>query len=553
MVVPLNSKDGVWGYIGVDMVREHRNWCNEDYQWFVSLGNIISICMELRRSESEARLEKAYLQNIYKNLPAGIELYDKDGFMTDLNDKEMEIFGLRHKEDVIGLNLFDNPLLPQGLKDKLKAGAPIDMSFNYDFDRLDGYYSTSRTGTISLISKFAPLYDALGNLINILLINIDNTGTTNAYSKIQDFEEFFTLIGNYAKVGYAHFNALKCDGYAVNSWYRNVGEKEGTPLNEIIKVHSHFHPDDRRMMLRFFDQVLIREASHLRRDVRILREDGTYTWTRVNVMVRDFRPEDGIIDMVCVNYDITELKETERKLIAARDKAEELDRLKSAFLANMSHEIRTPLNAIVGFSSLLTETEDMKDRKQYMAIVQENTELLLQLISDILDLSKMESGAFEFVKSDTDVNLLCSEIIRSLRMKVPAGVELVFEECLPGCHVWADKNRLNQVISNFINNALKFTFSGSITLGYYRQTDGYLRFYVRDTGMGIPKNKIKTVFDRFVKLNSFVHGTGLGLSICKSLVEQMGGTIGVESEEGEGSCFWFTYPYQEIAGSILVP
>lgn len=553
MVVPLNSKDGVWGYIGVDMVREHRNWCNEDYQWFVSLGNIISICMELRRSESEARLEKAYLQNIYKNLPAGIELYDKDGFMTDLNDKEMEIFGLRHKEDVIGLNLFDNPLLPQGLKDKLKAGAPIDMSFNYDFDRLDGYYSTSRTGTISLISKFAPLYDALGNLINILLINIDNTETTNAYSKIQDLEEFFTLIGNYAKVGYAHFNALKCDGYAVNSWYRNVGEKEGTPLNEIIKVHSHFHPDDRRMMLRFFDQVLIREASHLRRDVRILREDGTYTWTRVNVMVRDFRPEDGIIDMVCVNYDITELKETERKLIAARDKAEELDRLKSAFLANMSHEIRTPLNAIVGFSSLLTETEDMKDRKQYMAIVQENTELLLQLISDILDLSKMESGAFEFVKSDTDVNLLCSEIIRSLRMKVPAGVELVFEECLPGCHVWADKNRLNQVISNFINNALKFTFSGSITLGYYRQTDGYLRFYVRDTGMGIPKNKIKTVFDRFVKLNSFVHGTGLGLSICKSLVEQMGGTIGVESEEGEGSCFWFTYPYQEMAGSILVP
>lgn len=553
MVVPLNSKDGVWGYIGVDMVREHRNWCNEDYQWFVSLGNIISICMELRRSESEARLEKAYLQNIYKNLPAGIELYDKDGFMTDLNDKEMEIFGLRHKEDVIGLNLFDNPLLPQGLKDKLKAGAPIDMSFNYDFDRLDGYYSTSRTGTISLISKFAPLYDALGNLINILLINIDNTETTNAYSKIQDFEEFFTLIGNYAKVGYAHFNALKCDGYAVNSWYRNVGEKEGTPLNEIIKVHSHFHPDDRRMMLRFFDQVLIREASHLRRDVRILREDGTYTWTRVNVMVRDFRPEDGIIDMVCVNYDITELKETERKLIAARDKAEELDRLKSAFLANMSHEIRTPLNAIVGFSSLLTETEDMKDRKQYMAIVQENTELLLQLISDILDLSKMESGAFEFVKSDTDVNLLCSEIIRSLRMKVPAGVELVFEECLPGCHVWADKNRLNQVISNFINNALKFTFSGSITLGYYRQTDGYLRFYVRDTGMGIPKNKIKTVFDRFVKLNSFVHGTGLGLSICKSLVEQMGGTIGVESEEGEGSCFCFTYPYQEMAGSILVP
>lgn len=545
MVVPLNSKDGVWGYIGVDMVREYRNWSNEDYQWFASLGNIISICMELRRSETEARFEKTYLQNIYKNLPAGIELYDKDGFLTDLNDKEVEIFGLKAKEDLLGLNLFDNPLLPDELKNKLKDGKPVDISFKYNFDRLDGFFPTQRTGTINLISKFTPLYDAIGNLINILLINIDNTETINAYSKIQEFEEFFKLIGNYAMVGYAHFNALTCDGYAIDSWYRNVGEKIGTPLQKIIRVHSNFHPDDRRMMLVFFDQVLTREASHLRHDIRILREDGKYTWTRVNVMVRDFRPEDGVIDMVCINYDITELKETELKLIEAKNKAENLDRLKSAFLANMSHEIRTPLNAIVGFSNLLVETEEVEERMQYMSIVQENTELLLQLISDILDLSKMESGTFEFVKSDTDVNLLCSEIIRSLQMKVPENVELLFEDHLPECHVQADKNRLNQVISNFINNSLKFTSQGKISLGYYLQEDGYLRFYVRDTGMGIPQDKVNTVFDRFVKLNTFIHGTGLGLSICKSLVEQMGGKIGVESTEGVGSCFWFTYPYKK--------
>lgn len=543
MVVPLNSKDGVWGYIGVDMVREYRNWSNEDYQWFASLGNIISICMELRRSETEARLEKTYLQNIYKNLPVGIELYDGNGLMIDLNDKELEIFGLKDKADVLGVNLFENPLLPEELKDKLKAGSAVDISFKYDFDRLGGYYSSSRTGIIDLISKFAPLHDTFGRLINILLINIDNTETTNAYSKIQEFEEFFTLIGNYAKVGYAHFNALTCEGYAIDSWYRNVGEKEGTPLSDIIKVHSHFHPEDRRMMLVFFDKVMMREASHLRHDVRILREDGSYTWTRINVMVRDFRPEDGVVDMVCVNYDITELKATERKLIDAKNKAENLDRLKSAFLANMSHEIRTPLNAIVGFSGLLAETQEEAERIQYMGIVRENTELLLQLISDILDLSKMESGTFEFVNSDTDVNLLCEEIVRSLQMKTADGVALVFADHLPQCHVWADKNRLNQVISNFINNALKFTFAGSITLGYYLQEDGYLKFYVRDTGMGIPQDKVNAIFDRFVKLNSFVHGTGLGLSICKSLVEQMGGKIGVESEEGKGSCFWFTYPY----------
>ena len=545
MVVPLNSKDGVWGYIGVDMVREYRNWSNEDYQWFASLGNIISICMELRRSETEARFEKTYLQNIYKNLPAGIELYDKDGFLTDLNDKEVEIFGLKAKEDLLGLNLFDNPLLPEELKNKLKDGKPVDISFKYNFDRLDGFFPTQRTGAINLISKFTPLYDAIGNLINILLINIDNTETINAYSKIQEFEEFFKLIGNYAMVGYAHFNALTCDGYAIDSWYRNVGEKVGTPLHEIIRVHSNFHPEDRRRMLVFFDQVMMREASHLRRDIRILRENGKYTWTRVNVMVRDFRPEDGVIDMVCINYDITELKETELKLIEAKNKAENLDRLKSAFLANMSHEIRTPLNAIVGFSNLLVETDEVEERMQYMSIVQENTELLLQLISDILDLSKMESGTFEIVKSDTDVNLLCSEIIRSLQMKAPENVELLFEDHLPECHVQADKNRLNQVISNFINNSLKFTSQGKISLGYYLQEDGYLRFYVRDTGMGIPQDKVNTVFDRFVKLNTFIHGTGLGLSICKSLVEQMGGKIGVESTEGVGSCFWFTYPYKK--------
>ena len=542
MVVPLNSKDGVWGYIGVDMVREHRNWCNEDYQWFVSLGNIISICMELRRSESEARLEKAYLQNIYKNLPAGIELYDKDGFMTDLNEKEMEIFGLRHKEDVIGLNLFDNPLLPQGLKDKLKAGAPIDMSFNYDFDRLDGYYSTSRTGTISLISKFAPLYDALGNLINILLINIDNTETTNAYSKIQDFEEFFTLIGNYAKVGYAHFNALKCDGYAVNSWYRNIGEKEGTPLNEIIKVHSHFHPDDRRMMLRFFDQVLIREASHLRRDVRILREDGTYTWTRVNVMVRDFRPEDGIIDMVCVNYDITELKETERKLIAARDKAEELDRLKSAFLANMSHEIRTPLNAIVGFSQLLAETDDPEERHEFVEIIDSNNRMLLQLISDILDLAKIESGTMDLKFADMNVKEVINEIVTSFRIKMPDNVALIAPQDSPECQIYSDRMRLTQVISNFLNNAIKYTSEGCITLAYEIIGDE-IKFSVTDTGDGMSQEIQAHIFDRFYKGNTFKQGTGLGLSICETIVNRLGGRIGVNSELGKGSTFWFTHPY----------
>ncbi|WP_455668015.1 sensor histidine kinase [Phocaeicola sp.] len=542
MAVPLNSKDGVWGYMGIDIIKEYREWTNEDYQWFASLANIISICMELRRAEAEARFEKQYFRDIYRNIPVGIEFYDGNGVLVDINKKNMDMYGIKRKEDVLGVNLFDNPIMSKEWTEMLKKGTPIDFSYKYDFAQVGNFYITDRKDSIDLISKAIPMFDAMGQLVNILVANIDNTETIDAHNKIQEFEEFFTLVGDYAKVGYAHFNALTRDGYAISSWYRNVGEKEGTPLPQIIRIHSHFHPEDRELILAFFDQVLKREATHLRHDMRILREDGHYTWTRVNVLVRDFRPEDGIIDMVCINYDITELKETEMKLIKAGDNAENLDRLKSAFLANMSHEIRTPLNAIVGFSGLLVDTEDKEERSQYMSIVQENTELLLQLISDILDLSKIESGTFEIVKGKVDVNVLCSEIVRSLSMKAPEGVELRFDDHLPQCIICSDKNRLTQVISNFINNALKFTFSGFISLSYCEVDGEFLKFSVRDTGTGIPADKVNTIFDRFVKLNTFVHGTGLGLSICKSIVEQMGGSIGVESKEGEGSCFWFVIP-----------
>ena len=542
MAVPLISKRGVWGYISIETIRNFREWNNEDYLWFSSLSNIISICMELRKAEEIASLKKRYFHDIYQNIPVGIELYDRNGVLLDINEKDMEIFGLKCKEDVLGINLYSNPITAGEWNEALKQGKAMDYTVKYDFNQIGKYYKTTRKGSIDLTTKAIPMFNHAGNQINILVANIDNTETNNAHIKIQEFEENFMLVGDYAKVGYARFNALTRDGYAISSWYRNVGEKEGTPLPQIIRVHSHFHPEDRKVILAFFGQVLNRETTHLRRDVRILREDGHYTWTRINVMVRDFRPEDGIIDMTCVNYDITELKETELKLIEAKERAEEADRLKSAFLANMSHEIRTPLNAIVGFSSMLAVSEDDEEKQDYQSIIEENNALLLQLISDILDLSKIEAGTFDFTNSKIDLNLMCNEIISSLQIKVPPQIELRFEEYLPQCMIVADKNRLTQVITNFINNAIKFTSEGSISLGYQQIDDSHLRFYVQDTGIGISADKVGSVFDRFVKLNTFVHGTGLGLSICKSIIEQMKGQIGVNSVEGEGSCFWFIIP-----------
>lgn len=550
MVVPLISKDEVWGYMGIDMVRTQRSWSNVDYQCFSSLANIISICIELRKSELQAKEDRLaldnsekILRNIYKNLPAGVELYDKDGYLVDINDKELEIFGLSDKNEALGVNLFDNPNIPLEVKERLRAKEDVNFSINYDFSKINQYVDSRRNGIINLTTKVTALYDSQNRFINYLFINIDTTETTNAYTKIQEFENLFLLIGDYAKVGFAHFNVLTRDGYAQDTWYRNLGEKEGTPMPQVIGVYAHVVPEDQAVLKNFVGEVKTGKATSLRKEVRVCRENGKYTWTSINVMVRDYRPQDGIIEMLCINYDITPLKETEQKLIIARDKAEELDRLKSAFLANMSHEIRTPLNAIVGFSSLLAETDSRNERQEYIKIVQENNELLLQLISDILDLSKIEAGTFNFVYTNVDVNETCAEIIKSMSMKVSKGVELIFEEPLPECYIYTDKNRFTQVISNFINNALKFTQQGCITLGYEQVSHQKIKFYVRDTGMGIPEEKQKSIFERFVKLNTFVQGTGLGLSICKSIVSQMGGEIGVDSTEGVGSCFWFTHPY----------
>ena len=269
--------------------------------------------------------------------------------------------------------------------------------------------------------------------------------------------------------------------------------------------------------------------------------DGS--WFRV--FSSAFEWTDGQLAQVITSVDITNQKNIEEQLRVAKEKAENLDRLKSAFLANMSHEIRTPLNAIVGFSELLAqEQEDAQERKTYIQVLRENNKLLLQLISDILDLSKIEAGTLGFDMIQVNVKQLCEEVVHSYRVREDLKVPVVLEPNLFDYTIYSDKKRLMQVITNFINNASKFTFKGQIIVGYHLNADNKIEFYVSDTGIGITTDKLDAVFGRFVKLNTFAQGTGLGLAICKSIVEQLEGEIGVESEVGEGSRFWFTHPYE---------
>ena len=486
------------------------------------------------------------LSNIFKYLPIGIELYDMDGVLVDLNDKELEMFHIEKKEDVLGINIFDSPIFPKEMKERLKKNEDADFTFRYDFSKVGSYYqNTQKQGTIDLVTKVTTLYNSEHQPINYLLINADKTETTVAYNKIQEFEEFFELVGDYAKVGYAHFNVLSGHGYAQKSWYRNVGEADETPLSDIFGTYRHFHPDDRALLIRFLDDARKGLTTQLSKEMRVLREDGTYTWTHVNLLVKKYAPQDRIIEIISINYDITELKRTEEMLVKARDKAEASDRLKSAFLANMSHEIRTPLNAIVGFSSLLTSTENAAEKELYNSLIGHNNKLLLNLINDVIDLSKIESGYLELRPDWVNLTELLDESVAEYAHQVPSGVELLTNYPAHDSLVELDSLRIKQILSNFLSNALKNTTTGHVEV-FYEVDHQSVRIGVKDTGRGIPQNMLEKIFERFEKLDSFAQGAGLGLSICKLIVEKMNGRVLVDSQLGIGTTFVIELPCRSM-------
>lgn len=305
--------------------------------------------------------------------------------------------------------------------------------------------------------------------------------------------------------------------------------------------------EDRPRVMQAFHDLIEGKINKVKEEYRVLNKGKNgrkIDWVEAQATIETRDEQNRPLTLVGSSLVITDRKRMEEELMSAKDRAEESNRLKSAFLANMSHEIRTPLNAIIGFSNILASTEEEQEKQEYINIIESNNTLLLQLISDILDLSKIEAGTLEFSYSNIDLNDMIKEVenITKCRME-GSGVQLIAETPLSSCFIRTEKNRLMQVINNFLTNAIKFTQKGSITFGYEIR-DKMLYFHVTDTGCGIPANKKDSIFGRFVKLNSFAQGTGLGLSICRTIIEHMNGTIGVESEEGKGSTFWFTIPYQ---------
>ena len=314
------------------------------------------------------------------------------------------------------------------------------------------------------------------------------------------------------------------------------------------ELRRKIHPDDLPGIKIEFDALLAGDKNNSRIAFRLKNKKGQYEWWEYRMMVLNGLIPHSPSSILGVCQSIQRHKDVEAELIAARDKAMQSDRLKTAFLANMSHEIRTPLNSIVGFSGLLKEIHSFSEEEvaQFVDTINQNCELLLSLISDILDMSRIESGAMDFQIAECNLSLLVDEVYQSQRFNIPPAVSLLKNVPLhEEKQILADPVRLKQILNNLINNASKFTKEGSITVGYHLNEPGFVTFFVEDTGIGISEDDQKHIFERFFKVNSFAQGTGLGLSICHTIVERMHGTIQVTSQQGKGTCFTVRIPDTE--------
>lgn len=531
----------------------------EKYQWtLVTIFIIVSLVIAIismrvrsyaitqRRREQKIRMlneYKHFLEELFNNLPVAVAVRDVQNELNFLywNQEAENIFDLSYKE------------VMEDMKKAIDSSEVTQIMNQNDLDILkkNGYFS----GMCKFKKKDGiPMYLYINKRIIshpdgkkwLLITAWDMTKQQLNTEKLAEMNKQLQMVLEVANMSLWTYD-IKKDIITYDGIERLP---EILPTNNKCKLRDFIDlisPKNRANVQQNVVKFLQGETTSLHEEFTLYKSFkrmlDTPIWLRSYATILKYDDEGKPTMLVGANKDISKQKELEGNLLLAKKSAEETSKLKDVFLANMSHEIRTPLNSIVGFSSLLAITEEADERAEYSEIIQNNTELLLQLINDILDLSKIEAGSMEFIYKDVDVYALFSELEKTTRWRMKdSEIEIHFEKSQPGVILNIDPNRLMQVMNNFMTNAIKFTHQGSIRFGYKQQEDGQWYFYLLDTGEGIPTDKVNSIFERFVKLDTFKQGTGLGLSICRSIVDKFGGKIGASSQPGTGSTFWFILP-----------
>ena len=499
--------------------------------------------MEVNTTENKT-LEQDYrdlaglLSNIVDSLPIYFFVKDTgDNFRYVYSSPLMNQLYGRYHNDVVGktdFDLFLDPVVAQSFRDMDEEVVKTGKMQRFVEQMIDPKGILRTMDTMKLL---APREDKPPYLVGI---SWDITKQRQVEEELHSYNKRL---------------ALACQAGKIYPWLwdlvngtAELSLEENGQIKHVQITHASFtekiHPDYRKVYENITTAFMRGEIDSMRFSFPCRYFSDEYVWLEKIGEVYEADPDGKPIRSIGILRDMTVDKRHEADVQAKR-LAEESDRMKSAFIANMSHEIRTPLNAIVGFSTLLAESDDEEEKKEYLRIIESSNEFLLQLIGDILDISKIEADAIKITYEQLDVSELMDTIYASAKLRVPGGVKLVLEKGADHHMFGTDSMRLLQLINNLVNNAIKNTKEGSITMGYTIQPDNQLRFYVRDTGIGIDKDKLKDVFGRFVKINDYMEGIGLGLAICKGLVVKMGGSIHVTSELGVGSEFSFILPSHE--------
>ena len=486
-------------------------------------------------------MENELLSLIPEYIPLGLGVYDKDGYLKYANDTTLKMFGVTMK-DIYNINIFDDPNITAEDKTLLKQGLNVSFETDYDFDLCENFYETPIKGIKKyFVTKVTIMRDPEGNRQGYLLACEDIT-----VKKAQERE----IIESYKKIKATQKElSLALNAGKLSSWNYNIKEGlfckfdvhiENIEKRSLQSIYESIHPDDRNKFMALLEVVAHKQKLPENRIIlRVLENNATdYSYSSFTYSA----VEDEAGNVVVITFIQRDIKEDiiyQQNLITAKNKAEEADKLKSTFLANMSHEIRTPLNAIVGFSELLTETDDAEEKFEYKQLIETNSEILLKLIGDILDLSKIEVGSIDINRQKLNLCQLCDELYRSFQQRIKnPKVTLKLINPYTKCVANFDKYRFMQIFTNFATNAIKYTPQGEIVMGY-ECMPGQVRIYVKDSGIGIPEEKKNRIFSRFEKLDTFAQGTGLGLSICKAIADATGGEVGFKSKANIGSEFWY--------------